>query len=92
MSYIDVSTALPFPLVFGEENRGCGKVLVGDEGARSILEELGVDRGEKLLKSFELDDAGEPMTNGLRISMLPAGESADGSNTFLRWPRSGFGG
>ena len=67
-------------------------VRVGGEGALNIFKALGVDKGEKLLRGFELDDAGEPMTNGLRISKLPAGESVDGSNTFLRWPRSGFGG
>jgi len=73
--------ALRFPLLFEGDEIGRGGVVVGV----NILEELGVDKGERLLKSFE------PITKGLRISMLPAGESPDGSNALLRWSRRGFG-
>jgi hypothetical protein len=78
-------------LLFGGDEIGRGGVAVGGEGTLNILEELGVGRGEMLLKGFELDDMGEPITKGLRISMLPAGESDDGSNALLRWSRRGFG-
>ena len=57
------------------------------EALDTLLEGPGVER---FLKGFEFDDMGEPITKGLRISMLPAGESADG-NALLRWSRSGFG-
>jgi hypothetical protein len=77
-------------LLFGGDKSGRGGIAVGGE-ALDILEEPGVNRGERLLKGFEFDDMGEPITKGLRISMLPAGESADGSNALLRWSRSGFG-
>jgi len=83
--------ALRFPLLFGGDGIGGGGVVVGGEEGLNILEELGVDKGERLLKGFELDDMGEPITKGLRISMLPAGESPDGSNALLRWSRRGFG-
>lgn len=79
--------ALCFPLLFGGNELG---IAVGGEEVLNIFEELGVDRGERLLKDFEFDDS-EPITRGLRISMLPAGESADGSTALLRWSRRGFG-
>lgn len=79
-----------FPLLFEGDEKVGGGAAVGGEDVLNILEVLGVEKGEKLLKGFELDDTGDPITKGLSISMLPAGESADG-NALLRWSRSGFG-